>query len=144
MFEDALNELQKIDSVDSNHRSARLVRLSIYADQCNWALVTSEAESLVTEFPQEVEYWIQWAYGSRRAHSIAAARSILQRAYQLFPLEPCILYNLGCYACVEEDLDDALKKVNQAIALDKTFFKLAMKDEDLESIKELLNKDISY
>ena len=66
MFEDALNELQKIDSVDCDHRSARLVRLSVYADQCNWALVTSEAESLVTEFPQEVEYWIQWAYGSRQ------------------------------------------------------------------------------
>ena len=143
MFEDALNELQKIDSLDCNHPSARLVRLSIYEDQCNWALVTSEAESLVTEFPQEVEYWIQWAYGSRRAHSIAAARSILQRAHQLFPLEPCILYNLGCYACVEEDLNDALKKVNQAIALDKTFSKLAMKDEDLESIKEWLDKDIS-
>ena len=45
---------------------------------------------------------------------------------------------------MEEDLGDALKKVNQAIALDETFSKLAMKDEDLESIKELLNKDISY
>ena len=45
MFEDALNELQKIDSVDCDHRSARLVRLSVYADQCNWALVTSAPKS---------------------------------------------------------------------------------------------------
>ena len=44
---------------------------------------------------------------------------------------------------MEEDLGDALKKVNQAIALDKAFSKLAMKDEDLESIKEWLDKDIS-
>ena len=139
MYEDALEELEKIDRADRNDRSARLSRLAIYTDQEDWPLVASEAENLVLEFPEEVAYWLQWAYGSRRANSVAAARSILQRALSLFPEEPCILYNLGCYACVEGELGEALDKVGQAIELDAEYARLAKKDEDLKPLKEWLD-----
>ncbi len=139
MYQDALEELEKIEGPDGKDRSTRLLRLAVYTDQEDWPLVAREAGSLVQEFPEEVAYWIQWAYGSRRSESVCAARTILLRALRLFPEEPCILYNLGCYACVEGEFGEALDMVSQAIAFDESYAKLAKKDEDLKALQDWLD-----
>lgn len=52
------------------------------------------------------------------------------------PEEPCILYNLGCYACVMGERNEALTHVRKAIAIDPSYSKMAMEDEDLEALRD--------
>jgi len=140
MFSDAHDELEKIDSDFSEMKEVIVANLAISSDEQDWARVVGLSSRLADEHPEEVEWWIQWAYALRRCNSVEAAREVLETALLRFPKEACIHYNLGCYACVDGDLERAKTWISQAIALEEDYQVIAMEDEDLEELGDWITR----
>ena len=100
------------------------------------AALVDVARKLVLRQPAESGWWITWAYATRRSQSLHAAEAILLEAERTHPQEAAIQFNLGCYACQRGDLAEARRRVDQAIALDKTFKESAATDPDLAPLRE--------
>jgi hypothetical protein len=65
------------------------------------------AKGLVDFQPKDLQWIVSYAYATRRAESIAAAKEILLNAEAKFPKEAIIKYNLACYFCQTENLETA-------------------------------------
>ena len=140
MFSDAHDELDKIDPAFSERKEVIVANLAISSDEQDWEKVELLSSELATNYPDEVEWWIQWAYALRRCNSVEAAREVLESALLRFPKEGCIHYNLGCYACADGDLDSAKTWISQAIALEEDYKVMAMEDEDLVELVEWISE----
>lgn len=140
MFADAHEELEKIDP-DFRHRKEVLVSsLAISSDEKDWQSVARLSQALAEQYPGEVEWRVQWAYALRRCESLEAAKAILETAILEFPTEPCLHYNLGCYACVEGEIDEAKTWISRAFTLESDYRKMALEDEDLEKISDWIEQ----
>ena len=79
-------------------------------------------------------YWNNLAWVVRRKDSIEAAQIILLEALEKFPNDAMTNYNLGCYACLLGDMDNAKRFVGEAIKLDSKYKLMALDDGDLETL----------
>ena len=141
MLDDAHDELEKIEWEDRLKKEVLSARIQVYIKAEYWDLVASIGKTLASQYPNESEWWLYWAYGARRTISLDQAKGILLEALKRFPDNATILYNLGCYACVDESYDVASALVKRAIELDKDFQALAIADKDLANLWE--NADAS-
>lgn len=66
------------------------------------------ARKLTHYDPDDVQWWISWAYATRRWDSIESAKSILLTALKKLPLVALIPYNLACYECLLGELEAAI------------------------------------
>ena len=136
MFADAHEELAKIPLELQQSKEVIVSDLAISSDEKSWERVAELSQLLASDYPAEVEWWIQWAYAVRRSDSLDASKLILTNALTSFPVEPCLHYNMGCYACVEGEYDQAKDWILQAIALEGDYRLMAMEDEDLVEIRD--------
>ena len=88
--------------------------------------------------PEEPGAWISLAYATRRktGGGIAQARAILIQAWQTFPEEKIIAYNLACYDCQLGDLNAARLWLEKACVLGnaRKIKHMARQDPDLEPL----------
>ena len=136
MVAEAAAELDQIPSPERDALPAVALRVAVLQERCEWPALRALAAEFVRLAPNEAGAWVTWAYATRRAESLAAAEAILLEAERLHPKEPTIKFNLGCYACLRGALAEARRRVDQAIALDKTFAELATNDPDLEGLRQ--------
>jgi Tfp pilus assembly protein PilF len=135
MVAEAAAELEKIPAPERDEPAALALRIAVLQERCEWPALRALAAEFVRRAPGEPAAWVTWAYATRRADSLAAAEKILLDAERLHPREPTIQFNLGCYACLRGALAEARRRVDRAIALDKTFAALAATDGDLEPLR---------
>ncbi len=83
---------------------------------------------------------MSWAYATRRADSIEAARLILIDALERLPDAAVLHYNLACYNCQLGDLPLAKRRLKRAFKLDRTFREKALQDPDLEPLWDSLSE----
>lgn len=134
MHLDANEELEKI-SPDVRHDPAVLeVRLHIYLQLEKWDLMQAVASHLAKHDPEQPQWAISWAYATRRAVSIEAAKQILLEALELHPDESILHFNLACYECQLGNMEAAKARLSKAITLDKQFRQLALEENDLEPL----------
>lgn len=141
MVDDAHDELESIEFEDRLEKEVLSARIQVYIKAKYWDLVANIGKTLATQHPDESEWWLYWAYGARRTNSLDQAKGILLEALKSFPDNATILYNLGCYACVDESYDIASALVKRAIELDKDFQALAIADKDLANLWDNLELD---
>jgi Tfp pilus assembly protein PilF len=137
MVAEAAAELELIPEGERDEPAVLALRAAVLQERCEWPALRALAADFVRRAPEEAAGWVTWAYATRRAESIVAAETILLDAERLHPLEPTIQFNLGCYACQRGALAEAQRRVDRAIALDKTFAALAATDSDLEPLRAL-------
>ena len=138
MFEDAERELAKIPAAEQLDDDSLSMKVALFQDSGKWEDMREAADLLKDRHPEEADWWIASAYATRRCVSIEAAQEVLAEAAKHHAEEPCILYNLGCYACVLGERKKALSYVRSAIALDSDFSKMALEDDDLEALHDEL------
>lgn len=134
MHQDAWDELEALPPELRVDDRVLEIRISIYHALKKWESARILAESLASRSPEEVGWWILWAYSLRREKSVAAARAVLLEASVIHPDEALIPYNLACYSCVEGDLIGANGFLNMAFSMDKDLRQVALDDPDLEPI----------
>src|SRR4051794_59411 len=88
--------------------------------------------------PDSPSGWLHQAYALRRIPngSVKQAWKALLPAFDKFPKEPTICYNLSCYACQMQQLDAARVWLKRAAVIGgkEQIKRMAMEDPDLEPL----------
>jgi Flp pilus assembly protein TadD len=112
------------------------VEWAIRAAQNNWPAALLAARALVHADPKRASGWLHQAYALRRTEGggLQAAWDALLPAFEMFPNEPTISYNLSCYACQMQRLDDAREWLQRALKSGgkEPIKRMALNDADLE------------
>ena len=138
MYGDAGEELEKISRDYHDLPEVAGARLAILQGLKQWDRTRDMARELAQGDPGNVQWWISWAYATRRAESIGAAKAILLEAVKQHSDEPLIHYNLACYDCQLGDLETAKAYLKRAFKLESGYRKIAAGDEDLIPLKALI------
>ncbi len=137
-WQEAKEELEKIAPALLDQPSVLVVRYEVCAKGEKWDLADEIALELAQIRPQEPQFWIWHAYATRRmtGGGIPQAREILAKAQPLFPREPLIPYNLGCYECQMGNLQAAWACLEKAFAIGGPgiFKTMALEDRGLEPL----------
>ena len=138
MFLRANDELEEIEPDLRHLPEVLVVRLMIYQGLKKWELAQAVAKKLADYDPENSQWPISWAFATRRAESIAAAKAILLHAAEKHPKEAMIHFNLACYDCQLGDLPGARKRLETAFKIEPKIRMLALDDPDLEPLWETL------
>ena len=136
---DANEELEQIDPEKRDATEVLALRAQIYSALKKWDLMQTVARSLALRDPDNVQWTVLWAYATRRADSINAARLILLEAVERLPDVAIFHYNLACYECVLGDVDVTKARLQYALKLEPRYRLMALEDEDLEALWNSLN-----
>jgi tetratricopeptide (TPR) repeat protein len=142
---EARNELTRLSPAAQKHPDVLEVRWMFCAHQKAWEEALSVAQELVEQAPKRASGWLHKAYALRRAPSggLSQAMTALLPASEKFPREPTIPFNLACYACQLNQLDEARAWLKKALKVGgkRKVRAMALADQDLEplwgEIKEL-------
>jgi tetratricopeptide (TPR) repeat protein len=133
MPEDALAELDELTVANSIALHLRVDALFRLHD---WSAAAAICLPMTEQEPSDPGWWIQAAYAKRRASSIEEAEMVLLAALTRHPANGVILYNLACYACVQDRTDEALRLLGKAVSIDpETILAMARTDSDLVSLR---------
>jgi tetratricopeptide (TPR) repeat protein len=135
---EALAELDRVSPENRSHPDVLELRWSLQAERGDWAAALAVATQLVQIAAGRAVGFLHQAYAARRAPggSVQAAWQILRPAADRFPKDRLIPYNLACYLCQMQRLDEARDWLKRAFALgDKTKRKrMALQDADLQAL----------
>ena len=134
MFLNANDELENIDPEVRHLPEVLVVRLSVYHALKKWELMQTVARKLALYDPENPQWTISWAYATRRADSIQAAKRILLEVVEQHPNVALMHYNLACYECQLGELEVAKARLQHALKLDPGMRLMALDDEDLKPL----------
>jgi tetratricopeptide (TPR) repeat protein len=133
-------ELAGISPENQHHPDTLEVRWAILAHTHRWETALETARALLDQAPNRSSAWLHHAYALRRVPEggIQKAWEALLPAYERFPKEATIPYNLSCYACQLEQLEAARVWLRRALHLGdrETIKQMALEDRDLEPLWE--------
>ena len=135
---EAQAELARIAPAQQEHPDVLEVRWLVSAEQKHWEEGLQIAQALLRRAPKRSSGWLHQAYALRRVPdgSVQKAWDALLPAFDKFPKEATIPFNLSCYACQMRKLDTAREWLKRAVAVggkDK-IKQMALKDSDLEPL----------
>lgn len=137
---EAKAELDQICSEQQTHPDVLELRWGIAATEKNWAQALEFARTLLQVAPERSSGWLHQAYALRRIPqgTIKRAWEALLPAFDKFPQESTISFNLSCYACQLGQLDAARTWLQRAMVIGgKQRIKAqALADEDLQALWE--------
>ena len=131
---EAYAELEKIRPELQEHPFVRSAWLDALILDDEWAKAREMATRLTAEFPDEPGFWLHLAYATRRTEGggMEQALEILDGTLKRFPKEWMIPYNMACYLCQLERLDEATPRLAEALEIGgKGIRAAALGDEDL-------------
>lgn len=135
---EAKSELAQITSPYQGHPDVLELRWDIAALEGNWEQALDVARSLLQSAPDRPSGWLHQSYALRRIPdgSVKKAWSALLPAFNKFPQESIISFNLSCYACQMGQLDAARVWFKRALVIGgKQRIKAqALADTDLEPL----------
>ncbi len=135
---EALAELEKIAARYRDEFVVLEVEWVIRAEQKDWDAGLDIARRMVRAASEKASGWLHQAYALRRVKEggLKAAWESLLPAYEKFPNEPIIAYNLACYACQMGNTDECRDWLQRALKLlgKAEFKKLALNDPDLKAL----------
>jgi Flp pilus assembly protein TadD len=135
---EALVELGHVTPANQSHPGVLEVRWAALAELKQWEPALVAASELVRVAPDNPSGWLHRAYALRRVPNggLPQAREALLPAADLFEQEPIIPYNLACYACQLQQLEEARQWLKRAIKAGKLsdIKRMALADDDLKPL----------
>ena len=135
---EARAEFERLDPQWRKHPDALEVEFAIHAAREDWVAALPVAHNLVRVAPRRVSGWLHFAYALRRVPEggLEAAWNALLPAYEKFPQEPNVSYNLACYACQMGRMPEAREWLQRALQAGKReeIKSMAMDDDDLKPL----------
>ena len=135
---EARAELAQVSVAQQEHPDVLEVRWSIAAKQEHWEEALEAARALLHCAPKRSSGWLHQAYALRRVPdgSVQKAWEALLPAFNKFPKEPMIPFNLSCYACQMGQIDVARDWLKRAAAIGgkEKVIGIALNDSDLQPL----------
>lgn len=120
------------------------VQWQVCAERERWVEGLEVARSLLEVAPERCSGWLHQAYALRRVPegSVRKAWQALLPAFERFPKESTIPYNLSCYACQMKQFDSALMWLKRAYRVGgkEEVKRLALADSDLQPLWDNIRK----
>jgi len=142
--DEARKELNLIPCANQTHPDVLEVKWLLCAEEENWDAGLAVAKELVAAAPDRASGWLHHAYALRRSKGggLEQAWDALLPAFDKFPRESTIPYNLACYACQLKRMETARLWLKRAIAAGgKDRVKnMALNDSDLKPLWEEIRK----
>ncbi|PTX99372.1 hypothetical protein DB346_16075 [Verrucomicrobia bacterium LW23] len=139
MAAEAEEELRQVEPERAGDLDVLSVWQSLWCVTRRWPEAAEVARRLCDMEPNNGDWPIQLAYATRRASSIEEAERILRDARERFPRESTIVYNLACYACQQDRLDEARTLLRTAFEMNASHYRLAQTDPDLAPLRAELD-----
>jgi tetratricopeptide (TPR) repeat protein len=137
-YVEAKAEIGRVAPHLATHPNVLEVWWAIHASEQDWPRALEIAEKLVKEDPKRATGWLHRAYALRRVPGggVEAAQRALLPAVERFPEDATILYNLACYACQLQQLDEARQWLRRALSVGEPakIRSMAAADSDLEAL----------
>jgi Flp pilus assembly protein TadD len=135
---EARAELDAITPAQQSHPAVLETRWLVCTHEKNWPAALAVARTEMDAAPGNASGWLHRAYALRRAPGggLSQAKEALLPAAEKFPSEPVVAYNLACYACQLEQLDEAREWFGQAVKVGgaEAVKKMALADDDLKQL----------
>ena len=138
MPEEAIRELDSLSGEDRQLEPALQLRLFILMRSRQWQQALDVCESMRAVTPEIATGYIHGAFCLHEMGRTAEARKLLLDAPSHLREEPTYHYNLGCYAAVMGDVEEARRHLAASFELDNKFREIARFDPDLRSVKDFL------
>ena len=138
MPEEAIRELDSLPAEDRQREPALQLRLFVVMRSRQWQRALDVCEAMRSATPEIVTGYIHGAFCLHEMGRTAEARKLLLAAPSHLRKEPTYHYNLGCYAAVLGELEEARHHLTASFELDKKFRDIALQDPDLRSVKDFL------
>ena len=120
------------------------LRWLLHAREGDWAGALKVAQRFVELHPEDPSGWLHRAYALRRVAEggVRKALDVLRPAFEGFPSEPVIPFNLACYECQLDNLPEARRWLEEAFKRGdkKRLTAMALADDDLEKLWPELRK----
>ena len=133
-------ELAQIEVEWRQHPDVLEVRWVLCAEEKQWQEGLEIARALLHLAPERSTGWLHQSYALRRVPdgSVKKAWDALLPAFDKFPKESTISYNLSCYACQMRQLDAARTWLKRALVIGdhEKIKRMALEDPDLEPLWE--------
>lgn len=101
---DVAAELEELDPEWRDASAVLALRVRIYSKLQSWVAMQTVAKVLAQRDPENVPSTVSWAFATRRADCLDAARLILVNAVDRQPGVAIFHYNLACYELLVIDL----------------------------------------
>lgn len=141
---EAQAELEQLSLEAREHPDALELQWLIYANQGQWEAGLAIARKLLHGAPDRPTGWLHRSYAMRRVPggSIQEAMEALEPAFEKFPSESIIPYNLACYACQLGQMEIARVWLRRAVASGgaQSIKAMALADTDLEPLWEEIRR----
>lgn len=137
---EACATLDQITPENREHISVLHIRFAAYERLREWALALPVAETLIKLEPQNGAVWINRSNSLHFLKRYQEAFDLLMPALDTFPENAEMRYNMACFCCRMERLEEARQWLKKAFALTKNdkLKQMALADPDLEPLwKEL-------
>lgn len=136
--EEALTELAGLPADLQEHADVLELRWESLARQQRWDPALEVATILLRNAPDRPSAWLHHAYALRRSSGggLSEAWTALLPAAERFPNEMLIAFNLSCYACQMNRLDDARAWLCRALEVGprERIKQMALQDKDLQPL----------
>jgi len=136
MIDEALASLEQLEDRHTGVRRAQFLalRLKLSRQHERWDTMRKAAARLKQLAPHEPEVWISEADAIRHAVSVQAACDHLKEAEILFPDNAHIKFQLGCYHCQLQHLEEGEEYVREATRLHQHWRLIALQDQDVKPL----------
>lgn len=138
---EAANELEQITPLDRVHPDVLHLRWQIYAKAGKWDVCLDIGRAMTKFAPDLVQGWVNLGNALFYMKRYGEAFDALYPALELFPQNAIIRFNLACYQCKLERLNDAYEWLAKAIELGGKPIKLmALDDPELRLLWERIGE----
>jgi len=135
---EAKTELDRVSPAQQEQPDVLELRWAISAEQQQWEEGLQVAQALLRRAPGRPSGWLHQAYALRRVPNggLQQAWTALLPAFDKFPKELMIPFNLSCYACQMRELDAAREWLKRAVKIGgrEKIKRMALSDPDLEPL----------
>lgn len=134
-------ELAKVNAALREHPEVLEAGWEVCWAEQDWEAGLKVAEALLRKAPERVSGWLDRAYATRRVPTggLEKAWTILRPAYELFPTEYLISYNLACYSAQLGRLEEAWDWYKKSLAVAnnvEAVQAMGLHDPDLQGLWE--------
>jgi tetratricopeptide (TPR) repeat protein len=134
MLDEAAFEIEEIAPEEKTRTEVLAFRLEIFRVAGKWEAIEIVSKYLDKVDPGTPDWIIKVAWAVRKLRGSAEARGILECAESRFPDSAILHYDLGCYQCLEGDLEGANEHLKRAFELQPSLMVGAIEDPDLDAI----------
>lgn len=133
---EAEQELAKLSGAVLRHPEVLRVRYDLYEQSKRWEPAAETAQLLCQLIPETPFGWVHLAYALHELRRTREAYNVLLPVVDRFADEFVIRYNLACYCCQMDELEEARGWLKQSIAIigADTIKEMASTDVDLQNL----------